>query len=141
VIVEIARHVLGIEDADHAETNPGAPRLAVTPLACGLVGQSHPVRIVAGTRVAALYGADAAEEDYWCNYGLNPAYRERLLRAGLAASGLDEEGEIRIVELPAHPFFVATLFLPQMRSTPGHPHPVLAGFAAAVASAGRTARA
>jgi CTP synthase (UTP-ammonia lyase) len=49
-------------------------------------------------------------------------------------SGVGDDGEIRIVELPAHRFFVATLFLPQTRSAAGRPHPLLAAFAAAVAA-------
>jgi CTP synthase (UTP-ammonia lyase) len=47
-------------------------------------------------------------------------------------SGVGSEGEIRIVELPEHPFFVATLFLPQARSTAATPHPLVVGYAAAV---------
>jgi CTP synthase (UTP-ammonia lyase) len=104
----------------------------ITPLACSLVGQTHPVKIVPGTRAAALYEATTALEDYYCNYGVNPDYLARLQAAGLQVSGLGEDGEIRIVELPDHPFFVATLFLPQTRSTPTVPHPLLRGYAQAV---------
>jgi CTP synthase (UTP-ammonia lyase) len=104
----------------------------ITPLACSLVGQSHPVTLVAGTRAARLYGVGVATEDYYCNYGVNPDYRSRLERGGLRVSGLGEDGEIRIVELPDHPFFVATLFLPQARSTRPNPHPLLLGYAAAL---------
>jgi len=50
-------------------------------------------------------------------------------------SGVGETGEMRIVELPEHPFFLATLFLPQARSTASRPHPLLVGYAEAVASA------
>jgi CTP synthase (UTP-ammonia lyase) len=92
------------------------------------------VRLKAGTRAATLYDATQAVEDYWCNYGVNPAYNAALAGAGLTPSGFGEDGEIRIVELADHPFFVATLFLPQKRSSPARPHPLLAGFAAAVAS-------
>jgi CTP synthase (UTP-ammonia lyase) len=105
----------------------------ITPLACSLVGQQHPVSVVAGTRAAALYGADSVVEAYYCNYGVNPDYLPRLRQAGLSVSGLGEDGEARIVELPAHPFFLATLFLPQTRSTAAKPHPLLAGYAAALA--------
>lgn len=79
-------------------------------------------------------------EDYRCNYGVDPTYHAALEQAGLRLSGFGEEGELRMVELPAHPFFVATLFLPQLRSAPGRPHPLLTGFAAAlsrVPAAGR----
>jgi CTP synthase (UTP-ammonia lyase) len=84
------------------------------------------------TRARLLYGAEEAAEDYYCNYGVNPDYRLRLEASGLRVSGLGGEGEIRIVELPEHPFFVATLFLPQARSTATRPHPLLVGYAGAV---------
>ena len=80
-----------------------------------------------------------AVEDFRCNYGVNSEYLSALEKAGLGLSGFGEDGELRIVELPEHPFFVATLFVPQMRSTPDHPHPLLVGFAAAVAAATRLA--
>jgi CTP synthase (UTP-ammonia lyase) len=96
-----------------------------------LVGLEQRVKIVTGTRAAALYGTDLSVEDYRCNYGVNPQYHLALERAGLTTSGLGEDGEFRIIELAAHPFFLATLFLPQMRSTPERPHPLLAGFASA----------
>ncbi len=88
----------------------------------------------AGSRAAELYGATEIVEDYYCNYGVNPAYHARLEAGGLRVTGVGDEGEIRIVELPGHPFFLATLFLPQARSTPARPHPLIAGYASAVAS-------
>ena len=109
----------------------------VTALACSLVGQTHAVRIEHGSLAARLYGRADALEDYYCNYGLNPEYRARLERAGLRVSGVGDEGEVRLVELPGHPFFLATLFLPQARSAPGAPHPLLAGWAAAALAAAR----
>jgi CTP synthase (UTP-ammonia lyase) len=124
--------VLGFRDADHAETNPDAPRLVITALACSLVGQQHAVKVLPGTRAAKLYGAADAIEDYYCNYGVNPDYRRLLEAGGLRVSGVGGEGEIRIVEIPDHPFFLATLFLPQARSTAFEPHPLLAGYKTAV---------
>ncbi|HEY6005784.1 MAG TPA: hypothetical protein VIV57_23080 [Anaeromyxobacter sp.] len=87
-----------------------------------------------GTRAFELYGAAAADEDFFCNYGVNPSWVPRLQAAGLVVSGVGEAGETRVVELPEHPFFVASLFLPQARSSPEAPHPLLTGFAAAVRS-------
>ena len=104
----------------------------ITPLACSLVGQQHPVTVVPGSRAAALYGTASAVEDYYCNYGVNADYLPRLRRSGLSVSGVGEDGEVRIIELPGHPFFLATLFLPQARSTPARPHPLLMGYAAAL---------
>jgi CTP synthase (UTP-ammonia lyase) len=95
------------------------------------------VSLVTGTRAATLYDVTKALEEYWCNYGVNSDYVKPLAHAGLTVSGVGEDGEIRIVELTDHPFYVATLFLPQKRSAPGQPHPVLAGFAVAVGGGDR----
>ena len=105
----------------------------VTPIACSPAGQSQPVRLVAGTRVGSLYSVSEVVEEFWCNYGVNPEYVEPLVSAGLIPAGFSSDGEIRIMELSRHPFFVATLFLPQKRSRPGEPHPLLAAFGKAVA--------
>jgi len=128
VLVEYARNVLGVEDVEHAETSPDADDLVVTPLSCSLWGQEHPVVLVRGSRAGDLYGAESAVEDYFCSYGLSPEYRPRLEESGLRVTGLDEDGEPRIVELESHPFFVATLFCFQTRSRPEEPHPLVAGF-------------
>jgi CTP synthase (UTP-ammonia lyase) len=96
------------------------------------VGQQQSLRLVAGTVAARLYGVEAVTEPYYCNYGVNAEYLQRLQDGGLRVSGFGAEGEVRIVELPDHPFFVATLFLPQARSTRGNPHPLLLGYAAAL---------
>jgi CTP synthase (UTP-ammonia lyase) len=129
MVVEFARNVLGIRDADHAETNPAAPRLAITPLSCSLAGQTHPVRFLAGSRAAALYGVEQAEEPFYCNYGLNPEIRPTLEAHGLSVSGLGEDGAVRVLELSGHPFFFGTLYVPQARSRPGLPHPLIAALA------------
>jgi CTP synthase (UTP-ammonia lyase) len=92
------------------------------------------VRLVADTRAAALYRTTETIEEFWCNYGVNPDYAKPLRDAGLMVSGFGDDGAIRVIELSNHPFFLATLFLPQMQSTPNQPHPLLAGFAEAVAS-------
>lgn len=97
--------------------------------------------ILPGTLAAALYGGPGPViEDYYCAYGVNPAYRTTLEKGGLRVSGLGDEAEVRIVELPGHPFFLATLFLPQTRSVAGRPHPLLAGYAAAIGRTSTTSR-
>jgi CTP synthase (UTP-ammonia lyase) len=131
VLVEYARNVLGVAQAEHAETSPDARTLVVTPLSCSLVGQAHPVRLAEGSRAAAMYGAAEAEEDYFCSYGLNPQFRPRLEQAGLRATGFGEDGEVRLVELDEHPFFVATLFCFQTRSRSEAPHPLASGLVGA----------
>jgi CTP synthase (UTP-ammonia lyase) len=126
---------MGVE-ADHAETAPDGDELVVTALSCSLVGETQEVVLQPGSRAARLYGAERAEEDYFCNYGLSVEYRPRIEAAGLLVTGWDADGEARIVELPSHPFFVATLFCFQTRSPAQKPHPMVSGFveAAGVAS-------
>jgi CTP synthase (UTP-ammonia lyase) len=135
VLVEYARNVVGVAGAEHAETSPEAADLVVTPLSCSLAGQEHRVVLLPGSRAADLYGSEEAVEDYYCNYGLNPDYRPRIEESGLRVSGVDDAGEPRIVELDAHPYFVATLFCFQTRSRPGEPHPLVSGLAAAASGA------
>ena len=131
VLVEFARNVLGIRDADHAEVNPEAANLICVPLACSLIGQMHPVQVELGTRAAELYQATETVEPFFCTFGLNPDYRESLERAGLRFSGFDKDGEPRILELPGHSFFLATLYVPQARPAEEGAHPLLTGFLAA----------
>ncbi len=108
--------------------------MVITLLECSLVGQKQSVTIVPDTRAGTLYGAREATEAYYCNYGVNPAYRRLLEAGGMVVSGVGGQGEVRIVELPTHPFFIATLFLPQARPTAERPHPLIAGYAAAAAA-------
>lgn len=136
VVIEYARSVLGVADAAHAEYDPAASTLFVTPLTCVVAGHTLRVAVRAGSRAAAAYGGTAASERYYCRFGLNPDHVDALVAGGLAVSGTDDDGEVRIVELPDHPFFVATLFVPQVASTPERPHPLVAAFVrAAVAAA------
>lgn len=116
--------MLAIADAEHAETAPEASCLVISPLACSLVGTAQTVKLLPGTLAYQAYGQDEVTEQFMCNYGLNPAYRDVISTAGLTVVGLDAVGEVRIVEISAHRFFIATLFLPQLSSGPGRPHSV-----------------
>jgi len=63
---------------------------------------------------SAFTGKTEAVEQFACNYGLNPAYRDQISRGELKISGTGPEGEVRVVEISAQRFFIATLFLPQL---------------------------
>jgi CTP synthase (UTP-ammonia lyase) len=128
IIVEYARNVWGIPDAEHAETAPDAARPVISRLACSLVGTLGTVQLKAGSRVARAYGQTQTQEQYLCNFGLNPEYMERLRASDLRIVGTDQNAAVRAVELADHPFFVGTLFLPQLRSTEAAPHPVILAF-------------
>jgi CTP synthase (UTP-ammonia lyase) len=135
MVLEYARTVLGVRDAQHAEYDPYASRLFVTALACSLAGRQMRLTFAAGSRVAAIYGTLAATEEYYCNFGVNPEYVPLLGGGPLRISGADAEGEARVIELPGHPFFLGTLFVPQTRSTPERPHPLVTAFVEAAAGA------
>jgi CTP synthase (UTP-ammonia lyase) len=133
VVIEFARAVIGLEDAQHAEYDPNASTLFVTPLSCSLVGRRMRVLLEPGTRAAAAYGTLEAEERYYCRFGLNPERQGLLHSRGLRVAGVDADGEARVLEIPEHRFFIATLFLPQAGSAPGRPHPLVVEFVRAAA--------
>ncbi len=115
-------------DAEHEESSPEASTLLISQLSCSLVGQVGRIRIMSDTHASQIYGRNLVEENFYCNYGLNNDFRDVIAQGALIISGIDDEGDVRIVELPAHPFFVGTLFLPQAASHPGEPHPVITAF-------------
>jgi CTP synthase (UTP-ammonia lyase) len=132
--VEHARNIAGMRDADFEETAPASPVRIITRLAGSLAGLRQEVFAVPGSLAFKAYGKDRAVEQFACNYGLNEAYRNDIVRSGLAVAGEDRDGNARIVELSSHPFFTATLFLPQLSSKPGAPHPLIAAFLQAAAA-------
>jgi CTP synthase (UTP-ammonia lyase) len=126
MLIEYARAVLGLTDADHAESNPSATTLAVTPLACSVNDLSETFYLTPGSRVANIYGKAEIVEQYGiCNYGLNVALRSEFEQHGLRVSGVDGNGEVRIVELEGHPFFIGTLFQPQRAAYKEIVHPLI----------------
>jgi CTP synthase (UTP-ammonia lyase) len=131
---------MGIADADSAEHATSSQNLIIAPVTCPVPDRPDgapklsgvcKLRIKPRSRLAAIYGACDIEEEYFCNFEVNPAYRERLEMAGLRLTAFDDRGELRAVELLEHPFFVATLYQPQLSSTDERPHPVIVEFVAA----------
>ena len=78
--------------------------------------------------MAAIYGASEATEAYYCNFGVDPEHVPLLGTGPLRITGADAEGDVRVIELPGHPFFLGTLFVPQTHSTPKRPHPLVMAF-------------
>ncbi len=103
-----------------------------------LVGQSR-IQVLAGTRLAEIMGAGGHDEGFFCNYEVNAEFWPRFEAAGLKAAALGPQQEIRAVELPEHPFYIASLFQPQLTSkVTGRPHPLVQAYLRA-AAAGRRA--
>jgi CTP synthase (UTP-ammonia lyase) len=100
--------------------------LAVTPLTCSVNELSETFYLTSGSRVAAIYGKNEIVEQYGiCNYGLNVTLRSEFEEHGLRVSGVDGNGEVRIMELDGHPFFVGTLFQPQRSAFKEIVHPLI----------------
>ncbi|WP_078628344.1 glutamine amidotransferase-related protein [Streptomyces sp. NRRL F-2664] len=135
-LLEYARTVCGLADAAHAENDPGARDLLIAPLACSLVGHEGIVRAAPGSLAEAALGAERSTERYHCAYGPDPRHLPALTAHGLRLSGHDEDGQVRVAELPGHPFFLATLFQPELHGDGTRPHPIIRALAvAAVAHA------
>lgn len=128
IVIEYARNFLGFKDAQHAEYDPYASPLFISPLKCSLVGQTLKVKLKPGSKAASFYAREEAIEQYYCNFGINPEFTHTLENGGLRITGVDKDGEARIVELPDHPFFLGTLFVPAPGSPPENPHPITHAF-------------
>jgi CTP synthase (UTP-ammonia lyase) len=128
--------VIGIVNAEHEESSPEAREPVVQRLRCSLSGTTERIRIEPRTLAFGAYRTDLAHEADRCSHGLNPRYQDRILDGSLRASGFSVPGadveaipaEVRIVERTDHPFFLATLFLPQLSSRAGSPHPLFVAY-------------
>ena len=128
MVLEYARNVLNLKDAEHAEYQPYASDLFISKLECSLAGRHMQLTFVPNSKVARTYNGLSAVEEYYCDFGINPDKVSILKSGALQVTGSDIEGEIRVIELPAHPFFLGTLFVPQTRSTFETPHPLVSAF-------------
>lgn len=132
-VIEYARSVLGLPDADHTETSPGAAVPLIAPLGCSLVEATGGIRFAEGGRLRAIYGRPDSVEGYHCSYGVNPRYASLFASGALRVTATDDAGEPRAVELDGHPFFIATLYQPERSSLRGETHPLVTAFVAAMA--------
>ena len=134
-VIEYVRNVLGFEEADHAESNPGTTMPLMTLLSCSLVEVEGVIRLKEGSRARQIYGEEVVAERYHCNFGFNPKYLSLFEDGEMKITGADEDGEPRVVELATHPFFIATLFQPERSALQrGEPHPLVSAYLAAARS-------
>jgi CTP synthase (UTP-ammonia lyase) len=130
-VLEFARDVCGLSHVAHAENEPDAADALITPLSCSLVGHEGAITITPGSLAERIFGVERTMERYHCSYGTNPAYLDTLTAHGLRFTGHDDDGDVRVMELPGHPFFFATLFQPELAGDGTRPHAVIHAFAAA----------
>jgi CTP synthase (UTP-ammonia lyase) len=131
-LLEFARNVCGLVGVEHAENRPDADDLLILPLACSLVGHQGTIRVMPGSLAERILGVEQTVERYHCSYGaINPAYLDALRANGLRFTGHDQAGQVRVAELPEHPFFLTTLFQPELAGDGTRPHPIVRALAAA----------
>jgi CTP synthase (UTP-ammonia lyase) len=133
-VLELARDVCGIADAGHAEYGPDGD-LVIVPLECSLVGHEGAIRYAPGSLMQRIMGVERSVERYHCSYGLDPRHVETLAAHGVRFTAHDEDGAVRALELDGHPFFLGTLFQPELAGDGTRAHPVVREFAAASAAA------
>jgi CTP synthase (UTP-ammonia lyase) len=148
-LIEFARNVLNIADADTAENNSGSKNIVIYPVACAvperkgdvpkLSGKVPEIRLRPGSYLQSFYGKEeeVVTEEFFCNFEVNPEYEWATMEAGFPVVARGAQGEIRAIESPTHRFFIATLFQPQLSSTEKKPHPVVLAFVQAAADWGR----
>lgn len=148
-IVEFARHVAGYPDAHSSELDPSTthPVIHLMPDQNGIedIGGtlrlgSYPCVLDKTSKAYGLYGQETIEERHRHRYEVNNDYRSVLEDHGLMLSGISPDGRIvEMVEIPSHPWFVATQAHPELKSRPNRPHPLFRGFIEAAIN-GRSAR-
>ncbi len=129
-ILELARDLAGIEHAHHAEYGLTDEDVIVE-LECSLVGHEGPIRYTPGTLIARIAGVERSLERYHCAYGIATPYIETLERVGVVFGAHDADGAPRALELADHPFFLGTLFQPELAGDGNRAHPVIRAFAEA----------
>ncbi len=137
-IVEFARNVAGLKDAHSVELDPSTthPVIHLMPDQNGVedIGGtlrlgSYPCVLDKTSRAFALYGSETIHERHRHRYEVNNDYRKILTDNGMMLSGLSPDGRIvEMVEIPSHPWFVATQAHPELKSRPNRPHPLFKGF-------------
>ncbi|MFZ5649709.1 MAG: CTP synthase [Bacillota bacterium] len=137
-VVEYARNIMGWKEANSSEFNSSTPYPVIDLLpeqkkldqmgGTMRLGQ-YPCKIVPGTFASRAYGQELINERHRHRYELNNQYREELAGQGMAVSGTLPDGYlVEIIELPDHPWFVATQFHPEFKSRPNRPHPLFRDF-------------
>jgi CTP synthase len=146
-VCEFARHAAGMEGANSSEFDPETPhpvidllpeQKEVTDLGGTMRLGADPVKLHPGTQALELYGEAVIYERHRHRYEVNPMMHKRLRAAGMVLSGTSpDERLVEIVELPEHPFFVASQFHPEFKSRPEKPAPLFRGFVGAALARAR----
>jgi len=143
-VIEFARHVCGLTDANSTELAPGTPypvislldnQRGVTDMGGTMRLGAYPCSLREGSKALAAYGETFIQERHRHRYEFNPSYREVVEKNGLMVVGNSPDGKlVEVVELKNHPWFVACQYHPEFKSSPVKPHPLFAAFVKAAAA-------
>ncbi|WP_172802237.1 CTP synthase [Agrococcus jejuensis] len=140
MVIEYARNVAGIEGASSSEFDEGTPHPVIATMAeqeahvhGGNLGGTmrlglYEAALAPGSLAERVYGAPVSHERHRHRYEVNNHYRDQLSEAGLSFSGTSPDGRlVEYVEVPGHPYYIATQAHPELRSRPNHAHPLFRG--------------
>jgi CTP synthase len=137
-VIEYARNVLGLNEAHSGEFDPTSPHRVidlmdsqqdVNDLGGTMRLGLYAAKLAEGSLVRRLYGEELVYERHRHRYEVNNRYRKDLEAAGLRLSGVSpDEQLVEVIEVPDHPFFLASQFHPEFKSRPDDPHPMFRGF-------------
>ena len=141
MVIEYARNVLGWADANSTEFTPDSEHPVVSLLEDQIDVKAYggtmrlgasPSRVVAGTQLHKIYGAEAISERHRHRYEVSNVFREDLAEAGLIFSAFTPDNSlVEASEWPDHPWGIGVQYHPEFKSKPVSPHPLFAAFVAA----------
>ena len=142
-VIEYARHICGMDDANSTEfdqktTHPvislQEEQKGIKAMGATMRLGAYPCKVSPGSRAFEAYGEEIIYERHRHRYEVNNAFRDRLQDAGLVISGVSPDGRLtEMIELPDHPWFVASQGHPEFKSRPTRPHPLFSAFVHAAA--------
>ena len=145
-VVEFARHVLDLRDANTSEMDPNTNYPVIDLMEDqNLENLGHTMRLgkyrcqlLPGTHSYKAYGTPDIEERHRHRYEFNNAYRQRFIDGGMMVAGINPDRNlVEIVEIPDHPWFVGVQFHPELKSRPNRPHPLFRDFVGAALEHGK----
>ncbi len=140
-VIEYARNILGLSDANSSEFDPGSPhpvidlmndQRSIENLGGTMRLGGYPAQLQVGSLAHRVYGSEQISERHRHRFEVNNAYRAQLAAAGLQLSALSPDGTlVEMVEIPEHPYFIGCQFHPEFKSRPTDPHPLFREFVGA----------
>jgi CTP synthase len=149
-VCEFARDIANMEGANSTECDPETPfpvidllpeQKEIADLGGTMRLGADPIKLNAGTRAREIYGEAVAYERHRHRYEVNNMLRKRLESAGLSMSGTSPDGRlVEIIEIPDHPFYIASQYHPEFKSRPDRPAPLFREFVGAALARARDER-